>query len=220
MGILGAATAAETTRGCGGADVVAFRAQGYRPPVVRSRWHRASRTIGFVVAALMLLAAGSMLVSPPAQASTFCVYAGQDGLACDIHISGTVRDEQGDPVEGATVELWLGPADQVPTTLVVSTVTGADGTYEGYVTASGMDPTAFEWSFVHVVPAPSSGVAEQWFTDISEFEGFISEPEYLELIAPDEQRFLDMSKVEFIITEEPHVVIDRIGGAAAPGVSP
>lgn len=63
------------------------------------------------------------------------------------------------------------------------------------------------------------GVAEQWFTDISEFEGFISEPEYLELIAPDEQRFLDMSKVEFIITEEPHVVIDRVGGAAAPGVS-
>lgn len=61
------------------------------------------------------------------------------------------------------------------------------------------------------------GVAVQWFTDISEFEGFIAEPEYLELIAPDERRFIDMESVEFIITEEPHVVIDRVGPDAAPG---
>jgi hypothetical protein len=36
----------------------------------------------------------------------------------------------------------------------------------------------------------------------------MSEPKYAELIAPDERRFLDMDRVEFIVTEEPTVVID------------
>lgn len=44
--------------------------------------------------------------------------------------------------------------------------------------------------------------------------GFISEPGYAELIAPDERRFLDMSKVEFVITEEPNVVIAGPEGTA------
>jgi uncharacterized protein (TIGR02118 family) len=52
------------------------------------------------------------------------------------------------------------------------------------------------------------GVAVQWFDSIDDFVGFMSEPKYAELIAVDEQRFLDMDKVEFIITEEPTVVID------------
>jgi uncharacterized protein (TIGR02118 family) len=52
------------------------------------------------------------------------------------------------------------------------------------------------------------GVAVQWFDSIDDFVGFMSEPKYAELIAVDERRFLDMEKVEFIITEEPTVVID------------
>ena len=52
------------------------------------------------------------------------------------------------------------------------------------------------------------GVTEQWFADMDEFVAFMSEPEYGELIAPDEQRFLDMERLEFIITEEPVVPID------------
>lgn len=52
------------------------------------------------------------------------------------------------------------------------------------------------------------GVAVQWFNSIDDFVGFISEPAYAELIAPDETRMLDMDRVEFIITEEPHVVIE------------
>lgn len=51
------------------------------------------------------------------------------------------------------------------------------------------------------------GVAVQWFDSMDGFVGFISAPEYLELIAPDERRFLDMSKVEYIICDEPTVVI-------------
>lgn len=52
------------------------------------------------------------------------------------------------------------------------------------------------------------GVAVQWFDSIEGFVGFMSEPAYAELVAPDEQRFLDMERVEFIITEEPTVIID------------
>ncbi len=52
------------------------------------------------------------------------------------------------------------------------------------------------------------GVAVQWFNSIDDFMGFISEPAYSSLVAPDEQRMLDMGKVEFIITEEPNVVIE------------
>lgn len=57
------------------------------------------------------------------------------------------------------------------------------------------------------------GVAEQWFHSIDDFVGFISEPAYAELIAPDERRFLDMDRIEFVITEEPVVVIDDGRGA-------
>lgn len=52
------------------------------------------------------------------------------------------------------------------------------------------------------------GIAVQWFDSIEDFVGFLSEPAYAELIAPDEQRFLDMDRVEFVITDEPTVIID------------
>lgn len=52
------------------------------------------------------------------------------------------------------------------------------------------------------------GVAVQWFESIDDFAGFIGEPAYAELIAPDERRFLDVERIEFVITEEPTVVID------------
>jgi len=52
------------------------------------------------------------------------------------------------------------------------------------------------------------GVAVQWFNSIDDFLGFIQDPAYAELVHPDENRFLDMNQVRFVITEEPHVVID------------
>lgn len=52
------------------------------------------------------------------------------------------------------------------------------------------------------------GVAVQWFASIDDFAAFLGEPAYAELVAPDEVRFLDMDRVEFVITEEPTVVID------------
>lgn len=59
------------------------------------------------------------------------------------------------------------------------------------------------------------GVAVQWFASIDDFEAFVCEPEYSELVAPDERRFLDMDSIEFIITDEPVVVID--GSTGPPG---
>lgn len=63
------------------------------------------------------------------------------------------------------------------------------------------------------------GVAVQWFNSVDDFVGFISEPAYAELIAPDEGRFLDLDRLEFVITEEPTVIIDGavIDGAVIDG---
>ncbi|MBM3663505.1 MAG: EthD family reductase [Actinobacteria bacterium] len=59
------------------------------------------------------------------------------------------------------------------------------------------------------------GVAAQWYSSIDDFAAFISEPAYAELIAPDERRFLDTDRIEFIITEEPTVVIPGPDGREA-----
>jgi hypothetical protein len=55
------------------------------------------------------------------------------------------------------------------------------------------------------------GVAIQWFSSMDDFVGFLSEPAYAELIAPDEGRFLDLERLEFVITDEPTVIIDGPG---------
>jgi hypothetical protein len=73
------------------------------------------------------------------------------------------------------------------------------------------------------------GVTIQWFASIEEFWGFCSEPEYLELIAPDERAFLSHTEVQWVIVEDPIVVIGEAGaggfgspwagspGAGSPG---
>jgi hypothetical protein len=52
------------------------------------------------------------------------------------------------------------------------------------------------------------GVTVQWMHTIEEFVGFISEAKYMELVHPDEQAFLDMSRVSFLIGDTPRVVIE------------
>lgn len=52
------------------------------------------------------------------------------------------------------------------------------------------------------------GVAVQWFQSMDDFVAFVSEPAYAEKVAPDERRFLDWGRIEFMITDEPNVVID------------
>lgn len=52
------------------------------------------------------------------------------------------------------------------------------------------------------------GITLQWMTGPEAFEAFIAEPTYAELIAPDEQAFLDTSALVWMITEAPKVPID------------
>jgi len=61
------------------------------------------------------------------------------------------------------------------------------------------------------------GVAVQWFETLDDFAGFLSEPAYAELVAPDERRLLDMDAVEFVVCDGPHVVIGGPGTAPDAG---
>ncbi|MHB8467296.1 MAG: EthD domain-containing protein [Acidimicrobiales bacterium] len=50
------------------------------------------------------------------------------------------------------------------------------------------------------------GVTEQWFESVEEFYASLQEDDY-RLIDEDTRRFLDVDALEFILTEEPHVVM-------------
>ena len=51
------------------------------------------------------------------------------------------------------------------------------------------------------------GVTIQWFAKIEDFWAFCSEPEYAELIAPDEARFLSIKDIQWVMVDNPVVVI-------------
>lgn len=50
------------------------------------------------------------------------------------------------------------------------------------------------------------GVAELWFDSVEDMERAFSEPRYLEMIRPDEQKFVDGDKLLSFITEENQVI--------------
>jgi uncharacterized protein (TIGR02118 family) len=50
------------------------------------------------------------------------------------------------------------------------------------------------------------GVAELWFDSIEDIQKAFSEPRYLEIIRPDEQKFVDGAKFLSFITEENEVI--------------
>lgn len=61
--------------------------------------------------------------------------------------------------------------------------------------------------------AGCDGVAVQWFRSLQGFVDFVAEDDYATHIAPDEQRFLDMSRVQFVVCDDARVVIDgRVDG--------
>ena len=55
------------------------------------------------------------------------------------------------------------------------------------------------------------GVTEQWFASMDDFVAFVSEPDYRDLIAPDEARFLDMDRLRFVVCDAPTSVIGDRG---------
>ena len=53
----------------------------------------------------------------------------------------------------------------------------------------------------HSTPA-YDGIAELWFESTEEMQKAFSEPRYLEIIRPDEQKFIDLSHSVFFIVDE------------------
>lgn len=51
------------------------------------------------------------------------------------------------------------------------------------------------------------GVAVQWFRSFQGFLDFLAEPAYGELIAPDEERFLDRDAVLWLFSDEDDVAV-------------
>ena len=62
----------------------------------------------------------------------------------------------------------------------------------------------------HAVPSGTAfgsggswdGIAELWFDDVEAVERAFSEPRYLEIIRPDELKFVDIERCESFISEE------------------
>ncbi len=53
---------------------------------------------------------------------------------------------------------------------------------------------------------PYDGIAELWFESVEQMQAAFTEPRYLEVIRPDEQRFLDLSGcVTFVVDDVPMV---------------
>jgi hypothetical protein len=52
------------------------------------------------------------------------------------------------------------------------------------------------------------GITVQWMESRASFEAFVAEPKYLELIFPDEDRFLDRDGLVWMVSDEPRVPID------------
>lgn len=50
------------------------------------------------------------------------------------------------------------------------------------------------------------GVAELWFDSVAEMEKAFTEPRYLQIIKPDEHKFLDMDKMRSFVTEDLEVI--------------
>jgi uncharacterized protein (TIGR02118 family) len=51
------------------------------------------------------------------------------------------------------------------------------------------------------------GAAVEWYPSVQAFYDMISEPEYRDVIAPDEQRFLDRDHLEWLLTDKEETII-------------
>ena len=50
------------------------------------------------------------------------------------------------------------------------------------------------------------GITELWFDDVESVARLFTAPAYLEVIRPDEEKFLDLHGCEFVLTEENPVI--------------
>ncbi len=56
-------------------------------------------------------------------------------------------------------------------------------------------------------PPGFDGLAEQWYTELSDFQQMVREPLYGENVPADEERFIDRPAITFLISRTPDVII-------------
>lgn len=57
-------------------------------------------------------------------------------------------------------------------------------------------------SFPPQVAAPFDGIAELWFDNVAEIGTAFAEPRYMEIIRPDELKFLDLPNCTIFVVED------------------
>jgi EthD domain len=50
--------------------------------------------------------------------------------------------------------------------------------------------------------SPFDGIAEMWGDSVDDVKRALAEPRYMEVIRPDEEKFLDLPHCVFMVTEE------------------
>jgi uncharacterized protein (TIGR02118 family) len=55
------------------------------------------------------------------------------------------------------------------------------------------------------------GLTSMSFPSADEFRAFLEEPDYMAVIYPDEDRFLDRGGLVWMVADEPTTIIDRLG---------
>ncbi len=55
-------------------------------------------------------------------------------------------------------------------------------------------------------PARFDGITELWFDDLDALQALFTSPRYMEVIRPDEGKFLDLAGCEFVLCEEKQVI--------------
>jgi uncharacterized protein (TIGR02118 family) len=75
-----------------------------------------------------------------------------------------------------------------------------------------------DWDYERDDPAAPGfdGATIQWLESMDSFGGFVREAKYRQLIAPDEERFIDRPSITLLFTDDDDVKID---GGAAPRAS-
>jgi uncharacterized protein (TIGR02118 family) len=54
------------------------------------------------------------------------------------------------------------------------------------------------------------GLTVEWFESEDAFWAMVADPSYAERLHPDEQKFLDLDRIVWFLTEEPDVFIDTL----------
>jgi uncharacterized protein (TIGR02118 family) len=76
-------------------------------------------------------------------------------------------------------------------------------------TKSGQHALRYEQNHAVADDDGYDGVTVQWYESVDDFYASLREDDYAEINA-DIEKFLDTSRLQFVLTEEPDVIVDRL----------